>query len=330
MKTALRLWDSRTASSSLFGEEGGSVIADRTRIGEMKTLLLRTTSLGSPRLAFSDQDPGAAVSFPGRNCNPSPKPGTQLRYANDRNAASRSFRRTLSETNLGLGRTMSRRFSRSFQEMIAKEREVPEKTNGAAEGEEGDVSVLLKRGGLELGIRDCVSGMWSVNEVLTEEDELTGGGGAGEGRKDGGGRGGGRGGGGDGVGDLTGGSADQNRMGAYYRELLKANPGNPLLLRNYGRYLHEVEKDLLKAEEYYGRAILASPEDGEVLSLYGKLIWETQRDEGRAQAYFDQAIKASPDDCYVLGSYAHFLWDAEEEDEEVEVELKSSSMVGAF
>ncbi|KAL4325593.1 hypothetical protein GQ457_11G020830 [Hibiscus cannabinus] len=113
---------------------------------------------------------------------------------------------------------------------------------------------------------------------------------------------------------------DKSKIGDYYREMLKLNPGDSLLLRNYGKFLHEVEKDMDGAEEYYGRAILASPGDGEVLCLYGKLIWERHRDESRAKSYFHRALTASPDDCMVLGSYAHFLWDAEEdEDEEVGV-----------
>ncbi|KAE8677547.1 zinc finger CCCH domain-containing protein 12-like [Hibiscus syriacus] len=109
---------------------------------------------------------------------------------------------------------------------------------------------------------------------------------------------------------------DKSQIGDYYREMLKLNPGDSLLLRNYGKFLHEVEKDMDGAEEYYGRAILASPGDGEVLSLYGKLIWERHRDESRAKSYFDRAITACPNDCMVLGSYAHFLWDAEKDDDE--------------
>ncbi|GFS32596.1 tetratricopeptide repeat (TPR)-like superfamily protein [Actinidia rufa] len=113
-----------------------------------------------------------------------------------------------------------------------------------------------------------------------------------------------------------GGKSDRSKIRAYYEEMLKSNPTNSLLFRNYGKFLHEVERDLVKAKEYYGRAILASPGDGEVLSLYGKLIWETQRDEDRANSYFEQAVRASPNDCTVLGSYAHFMWEAEEEEEE--------------
>ncbi|KAJ0053347.1 hypothetical protein Pint_03458 [Pistacia integerrima] len=111
---------------------------------------------------------------------------------------------------------------------------------------------------------------------------------------------------------------DKRKMGDHYRELVKSNPTDSLILRNYGKFLHEVEKDTVRAEEYYGRAILANPGDGEVLCLYGNLIWMTQRDWDRAKAYFDQAVHVSPNDSTVLASYARFMWEseAEEEDEE--------------
>ncbi|XP_062073583.1 uncharacterized protein LOC133777848 [Humulus lupulus] len=144
------------------------------------------------------------------------------------------------------------------------------------------------------------------------------GGGFGKGSKPGGG--------GDfGYGAYGGGFNDRSKLGEYYQEMLKSNPGDSLLLRNYGKYLHEVEKDLVGAEEYYGRAILANPGDGELLSLYGKLIWETQRDEDRAKSYFDQAVTASPHDCTVLGSFAHFMWEAEENDDE-DIDNKTRNM----
>ncbi|GLJ49025.1 hypothetical protein SUGI_1034210 [Cryptomeria japonica] len=82
----------------------------------------------------------------------------------------------------------------------------------------------------------------------------------------------------------------------YYEEMLEANPGSPLLLRNYAKFLHEVKGDIDKAEEFYARAILAGPADGEVLSLYAQLIWETNKDVDRAQTYFEQAVQAAPHD----------------------------------
>lgn len=129
-----------------------------------------------------------------------------------------------------------------------------------------------------------------------------------------------------------GNGGERMKIGAYYEELLKLNPSDALLLRNYAKYLHEVEKDTARAEEYYGRAILANPGDGELLSLYGTLIWETQRDDERAKSYLDQAIHAAPGDCTVLGSYAHFMWEAEKE-EEVNggvTEETAMEMVAAF
>lgn len=103
----------------------------------------------------------------------------------------------------------------------------------------------------------------------------------------------------------------------YYQTMIEANPGNPLLLSNYAKYLKEVRADYVKAEEYCSRAILANPGDANVLSMYAELIWEGQKDASRAETYYDQAVKAAPDDCYVLASYAYFLWDAEEEDQVV-------------
>ncbi|XP_023554672.1 uncharacterized protein LOC111811867 [Cucurbita pepo subsp. pepo] len=115
---------------------------------------------------------------------------------------------------------------------------------------------------------------------------------------------------------FTDGSSESSKIRAYYEEMLKSNPSDALILRNYGKFLHEVEKDSKRAEECYSRAILASPRDGELLALYGKLVWDTQRDKRRAQYYFDRAVCASPNDCLVIGYYAHFLWLVEDDEEE--------------
>ncbi|KAL9377171.1 hypothetical protein Peur_031291 [Populus x canadensis] len=101
----------------------------------------------------------------------------------------------------------------------------------------------------------------------------------------------------------------------YYQTMIEANPGNPLFLRNYAKFLKEIRLDFVKAEEYCGRAILANPNDADVLSMYADLIWQSHKNASRAESYFDRAVKAAPDDCYVMASYARFLWDAEEEEE---------------
>ncbi|KAH9332027.1 hypothetical protein KI387_004135 [Taxus chinensis] len=110
-------------------------------------------------------------------------------------------------------------------------------------------------------------------------------------------------------------SNEENTTDEYYHKMLEADPGNPLLLRNYARFLHEVKHDMEKAEEYYERAILENPGDGDVLAKYGKLIWELRNDRQRAEMYLDRAVQAAPHDCYVVASHAHFLWSTEEEEE---------------
>lgn len=106
-----------------------------------------------------------------------------------------------------------------------------------------------------------------------------------------------------------------NRREAYYQSLLQSDPENPLLLRNYAKFLSK-KGDVKKSEEYYERAILVDPNDGEVLSQYAKLQWDVHRDQDRAETYYGQAVQAAPDDCYVMASYASFLWDAEDTEEE--------------
>ncbi|KAI4372389.1 hypothetical protein MLD38_010627 [Melastoma candidum] len=160
-----------------------------------------------------------------------------------------------------------------------------------------------------------------VDGVPSEMIEFQGGG-YGDGFKDGSGYG------------RGSGSDDGSKLGDYYEKMLRTNPGDPLLLRNYARYLHEVEGNTERAEEYYGRAILADPEDGEVLSMYAKLIWEAQGDGERAKSYHERAASAMPDNCVVLGSFAKFLWESMEEEEE-EAEMRGESdttavMVAAF
>lgn len=45
-----------------------------------------------------------------------------------------------------------------------------------------------------------------------------------------------------------GSGAEPNNIGAYYLELIKSDPTNSLVLRNYGKYLHEVRNNMSKVE----------------------------------------------------------------------------------
>lgn len=135
---------------------------------------------------------------------------------------------------------------------------------------------------------------------------------------------------------------DGASMAEHYKKMVEANPGNPMILRNYAEFLHKVNlksfiftgcsimlcsqfslltfhqsNDLGGAEEYYSRAILVDPRDGEVLSQYAQLIWELHRDEVRASSYFQRAVQASPEDSHVHAAYASFLWDTEKEEDDI-------------
>lgn len=265
----------------------------------MKTVLFRTGSGSIP--VQSPVAPGSPrVSVPAReSIAKSYKPIISLNLEVNR----RNIRRTSSESDVirsafegsGVTRTLSKLGSTSLPAII------PEEDCEVLD----DLEVLRSIGSLSLTEdQRSYTRDWPGNGELGFS-----GGGIGKNRKFGGGDGG-------------GGNSDPKKIGEYFKEMLKSDPMNSLLLRNYGKYLHEVERDFVKAEECYGRAILASPGDGEVLSLYGKLVWETQRDENRAKSYFDQSVQASPDDCTVLGSYAHFMWEAEEEEDNEDDEVE--------
>ncbi|XP_031376777.1 uncharacterized protein LOC116192377 isoform X2 [Punica granatum] len=241
----------------------------------MKAMLLRTGSVAAQSpvvptsaVALSRQESLTGVFSGGRTAaGGSPRITLHLEV----NRRTGGIRRSLSDTDVvkSVGRLASAR-SMSFPSMVPEDMRV----------DPGDESTCLT---LERNFDE----MWTKSGTLGDELGFFGGGfekGSNSGGNDGD----------RGSGGGFGGRRDG--MGEYYREMLKSNPGDPLLLRNYGKYLHEVERDYERAEECYGRAILASPGDGEVLSLYGKLIWDSQRDERRARSYFDQAVQASPED----------------------------------
>ncbi|GKV10675.1 hypothetical protein SLEP1_g22005 [Rubroshorea leprosula] len=277
----------------------------------MEARLLRTGSIplrspalpGSPKVHLSRHGSGV---FSGERTSSSSKTSLHLEMNGRRDRA--PIRRVMSDSDVI--RLTSSVFggSRCFQSRIPEEECV-------SDGEVDDLLSFMSRG-VDWPSYTPIAPEYSIP---TDEFGISGNGKGRSGnddRKSGDGNGDGR-------------FGDRSKIGDHYREMLKLNPGDSLLLRNYGKYMYEVEKDVEKAEEYFGRAILASPGDGEVLSLYGKLIWETQRDEGRAKSYFDRAVCASPDDCMVLGSYARFMWESEEDEDEEEVGV-SPAMVAAF
>ncbi|KAF7151059.1 hypothetical protein RHSIM_Rhsim02G0044100 [Rhododendron simsii] len=144
-------------------------------------------------------------------------------------------------------------------------------------------------------------------------------------------------------------AADSDKGGNiedYYKRRVEENPSNPLFLRNYAQFLHQVRSlscflsfnlpshdivvslvktpflieqskgDLQGAEEYYSRAILADPADGEIISQYASLVWELHRDRNKAESYFERAVQATPQDSHVLAAYAKYLWETEGDEED--------------
>ncbi|KAI3863660.1 hypothetical protein MKW98_031252 [Papaver atlanticum] len=101
----------------------------------------------------------------------------------------------------------------------------------------------------------------------------------------------------------------------YYENILKDNPYNPLILRNYAQYMYKIRGVHKKAEELYSRALLVEPNDGEILSEFARLRWEVYGEKEAASNYFARAVHASPQNSDVLAAYASFLWEAEEGEE---------------
>ncbi|CAL1384347.1 unnamed protein product [Linum trigynum] len=123
----------------------------------------------------------------------------------------------------------------------------------------------------------------------------------------------------------------------YYKQMVREQPNNALVLRNYAQFLSRTKGDMQGAEEYYSRAILADPSDGEIMSQYAKLVWELHRDQEKASPYFERAVEAAPADSHVLAAYASFLWELEEDEEATEpcsqlpgsVQLEGANVVAA-
>ncbi|KAI3908440.1 hypothetical protein MKW92_012634 [Papaver armeniacum] len=108
---------------------------------------------------------------------------------------------------------------------------------------------------------------------------------------------------------------NEDALEQYYENILKDNPYNPMILRNYAQYMYKVKGVHRKAEELYSTALLVEPNDGEILSEFARLRWEVYGEKEAASNYFARAVHASPQNSDVLAAYASFLWEAEEGEE---------------
>lgn len=196
----------------------------------MKVVLLRTGSVpvmsslvpGSSRVSFGVQD-SFSGAFAGDKPSLSSCPRISLHFQNNsqREVPGRRIRRALSESDIirseigfsklnGVG-------SRSCPAKITEEDEEEEEEDGENQG--GPQIVKEKS-------TDQVSyaGAWPEIGIPVDELGFSGGGfdGNGSGSFNGGGNG------------------DRRKLAAHYEEMLKLNPGDSLLLRNYAKFLHEV------------------------------------------------------------------------------------------
>jgi len=101
-------------------------------------------------------------------------------------------------------------------------------------------------------------------------------------------------------------------LSAHYRRQLAAAPADPLIVRNYARFLAESAGDYDAAEPLLERACALNPDDGEFLAFAARAVWEARRDGAKASALFAAALAAAPADCFVLAAYTAFLWQWED------------------
>lgn len=182
----------------------------------MSAVLLRTGSVpvqshpavpGSPRVSLSRHDSVSGVYSGERSSLGSPRISLHLDTNRWRASSSGNpIRRVLSESDLIGGSKLSGAGSQSFPARIPEEECVSER--------EDDGFISLSKG----------PGIWPESGIPVEDLGFSDGG-----RKPG-----------DDGDHGTGNGEDRSKIGAYYQEMLKSNPGDSLLLGNYGKFLHEV------------------------------------------------------------------------------------------
>jgi hypothetical protein len=182
----------------------------------MRVVLLRTGSVpvqshlpvpGSPRVSLSRNNSFSGVFSGVRSSPGSPRISLHLDTNRWRDSSEgKRIRRVLSESDVTGGSKLSGSGSLSFPARI------PEEEYDSESEDDGFVS--LSKG----------AGIWPESGIPLEDLGFSGGGRKPSGDDDHGTRNG----------------DDMSKIGAYYLEMLKSNPGDPLLLGNYGKFLHEV------------------------------------------------------------------------------------------
>lgn len=205
----------------------------------MKAVLLRTGSVpvqsslfpGSPRVSFGVHDSVTRVFSRDKTSLNSPRFSLHFQNNSQGEVPARRIRRALSESDIirsesGISK-LNGVGSHSFPARIPEEEEEEEEDDNDDEG--GPLIVKQKSVDLENH-----AGSWPEIGIPVEELGFSGGGADG-----------------DGSGSFTGGGkCDQRKLAAYYEEMLKLNPGDSLLLRNYGKFLHEVILRRFKRSTY--------------------------------------------------------------------------------
>lgn len=203
----------------------------------MKAVLLRTGSVpvqsslfpGSPRVSFGVHDSVTRVFSRDKTSLNSPRFSLHFQNNSQGEVPARRIRRALSESDIirsesGISK-LNGVGSHSFPARIPEEEE--EEDDNDDEG--GPLIVKQKSVDLENH-----AGSWPEIGIPVEELGFSGGGADG-----------------DGSGSFTGGgNCDRRKLATYYEEMLKLNPGDSLLLRNYGKFLHEVILGRFKRSTY--------------------------------------------------------------------------------
>ena len=203
----------------------------------MKAVLLRTGSVpvqsslfpGSPRVSFGVYDSVTRVFSRDKTSLNSPRFSLHFQNNSQGEVPARRIRRALSESDIirsesGISK-LNGVGSHSFPARI------PEEEEDEDDNDDEGGPLIVKQKSVDL---DNHAGSWPEIGIPVEELGFSGGGADG-----------------DGSGSFTGGgNCDRRKLATYYEEMLKLNPGDSLLLRNYGKFLHEVILGRFKRSTY--------------------------------------------------------------------------------